>query len=102
MINRTTYQVQMSTDGNHKVIVTIEDPGGTDAALAWARATYAKLMRGDDSAEQAAGPAPEEAPPTCGVHQMPMVKVNGRRGPFWSCHEKNPDGSWCSYRPGNA
>ncbi len=28
-MNRTTYHVVMSTDGNHKVIVTIEDPAGT-------------------------------------------------------------------------
>ena len=33
------------------------------------------------------------------TERVPMVKVNGRRGPFWSCHEKNSDGSWCSYRP---
>ena len=35
----------MSTDGIHKVVVTIDDPGGTDAALAWAQATHYKLTR---------------------------------------------------------
>jgi hypothetical protein len=65
----------------------------------WLTGHYAKLLRGAESAEQEAEPAPEETPPICGVHQVPMVKVNGRRGAFWSYHENNPDGSWCSYRP---
>lgn len=42
---------------------------------------------------------PDAEPPMCGVHEMPMVLMHGRRGDFWSCHEKNPDGSWCSYKP---
>jgi len=29
MINKTTYQIEMCTDGKHKVIVTFEDPGGS-------------------------------------------------------------------------
>jgi hypothetical protein len=35
----------------------------------------------------------------CGVHGSPMAWQKGRAGYFWSCHEKLPDGSWCSYRP---
>ncbi len=41
----------------------------------------------------------EQEPPTCEVHQLPMVRVEGRRGAFWSCHQRMPDGSFCSYRP---
>jgi hypothetical protein len=37
--------------------------------------------------------------PICGIHSTPMVQVQGKHGPFWSCHEKNVDGSWCSYKP---
>jgi len=88
----------MSTDGNHKVTVTIEDPGGTDAALAWAKATYAKLIR-TNNASTAPSPEDVDEPPICAVHQLPMARMNGRLGPFWSCHEKNLDGSWCSYKP---
>jgi hypothetical protein len=40
----------------------------------------------------------EEAP-ICEVHKLPMTLMHGRRGDFWSCHEKNADGSWCSYKP---
>ena len=98
-MNRTTYQVVMSTDGKHQVIVTIEDPAGTKAALAWARATYAQLIKAEDLAEQPGDESQEQEPPECAIHQVPMVLVQGRRGPFWSCHQKNEDGSWCNYRP---
>jgi hypothetical protein len=33
--------------------------------------------------------------PQCPIHQKAMVYRNGRRGPFWSCHERKPDGRWC-------
>jgi hypothetical protein len=37
-------------------------------------------------------------PPECAVHHTPMVWVEkGKRGPFWSCRQKNEDGSWCSF-----
>jgi hypothetical protein len=39
-------------------------------------------------------------PPVCAIHEIPMVLVHGRKGDFWSCHEKMEDGkTWCSYRP---
>jgi hypothetical protein len=41
----------------------------------------------------------DQEPPLCGVHNIPMVWQKGKRGDFWSCHEKDPDGSYCSYRP---
>ena len=95
-MNRTTYEITMSTDGTHKVTVTVEDPGGIDAALAYAQGTYAKLMQpGRLSLAEPVG----EAPPQCGVHRIAMVLVQGKKGPFWSCHQKNIDGSWCSYKP---
>jgi len=89
----------MSTDGTHRVTVTVEDPGGIDAALAYAQGTYAKLMQ----PERLPLTEPvDEAPPQCGVHHISMVLVHGRKGPFWSCHEKQFDGSWCNYRATSA
>ncbi len=41
----------------------------------------------------------EVSAPTCEVHHVPMVPVEGKRGPFWSCHRRNADGSFCRYRP---
>ncbi len=38
----------------------------------------------------------------CGHHRVSMHLMNGKRGQFWSCHEKNEDGSWCTYRPPKA
>lgn len=106
MINRTTYQIEMSTDGKHKVIVTFEDPAGSKAAIAVARGIYSQLLKDEDLAEanlaQAnpkSNPVDEDNPPICGIHHLPMELVQGRRGPFWSCHERLEDGSWCTYRP---
>src|SRR5581483_8419901 len=37
--------------------------------------------------------------PICEVHQVPMVRMRGKHGPWWSCHQKDDDGEWCPYRP---
>jgi hypothetical protein len=43
---------------------------------------------------QANGPVP-----ICEVHQLPLVRMKGKHGPFWSCHQKDENGEWCQYRP---
>lgn len=128
---QTTYQVILSTDGKHTVIVTSDDPEKVKAASGWAKATYDGIVEryggkaypkhveggqnhnGEaanhiglnhsaaaqnhdfgDSQNQVA-----EQAPVCGVHGVLMVRVQGKHGPFYSCHEKNPDGNWCSYKP---
>ena len=42
---------------------------------------------------------PGKETPICGVHNVPMVEVKGKHGPFWSCHVRNEDGTFCSYKP---
>jgi hypothetical protein len=37
--------------------------------------------------------------PSCGVHKIPMVRVNGKYGAFWSCRQRNEDGSYCKFKP---
>ncbi len=37
--------------------------------------------------------------PICEVHQIPMVRMKGKHGTFWSCHQKDEAGEWCQYRP---
>jgi hypothetical protein len=37
--------------------------------------------------------------PICDVHKVSMVQRQGTYGKFWACPVKNPDGSWCKYRP---
>lgn len=99
-MNRTTYEITMSTDGTHKVTVTVEDPGGIEAALAYAQGTYAKLMKPATKHPETDDGFADV--PICAFHHIPMVHMNGRKGPFWSCHERNIDGSWCSFRPPGA
>jgi hypothetical protein len=98
--NKATYQIEMATDGTHRVTVTIEDPSGAKAAIAAARGIYSALLREDDLEEVAEQPAAidETNPPQCELHNVPMTLVQGSKGPFWSCHKKNDDGSWCSYK----
>ena len=99
-----TYEVRLALDGNHSVVVRSADPSQMNVAIAWAKATHAVLAArySDTIAEgsQAAADGPTE-PPTCGVHDIPMVRVEGKNGPFWSCHERDDQGRFCSYRPAN-
>ncbi len=97
--------------------VTSDDPAAVTEGLVWAKRTHEQLVRFDRTQTQAANDERESASqlvekardgeqsrqqeetPVCQVHDLPMVKVMGKRGEFWSCHQKNADGSWCSYRP---
>lgn len=102
MVN-STFQVILSTDGKHTVIATSNDPVQAKAALEWARVTYDAVVKryglkheqyqkdGDENGK--------DAVPTCAFHELPMIRVEGKYGPFWSCHQRNEDGSFCSYRP---
>ena len=116
----TKYQVNLCVDGKHSVSVQSDDPAAVTEGLLWAKKTWGQLVRlpgksfqtpsqdasvPTDPAVKSEAPHQDRAsdqgddePPICAVHQVPMVRVQGRKGPFWSCHEKNEDGSWCSYR----
>jgi hypothetical protein len=113
--------VNLCVDGKHTVSVQSDDPAAVTEGLLWAKKPWGQLLRlpgkpfeslVQAETEQTAqvaklevGHEPKQPaqlelePPVCGVHQVPMVRVNGRKGPFWSCHEKMADGGWCSYRP---
>ena len=53
------------------------------------QAQYGKRV---DTPEQ----AHEAVAPHCQVHGVPMKYRQGKRGPFWSCAERLPDGNWCN------
>src|SRR4051812_19953606 len=103
----TKYRVTLSVDGNHTVSVQSDDPAAVTEALVWAKKTYGQLGRLPQAAlpgellsdDLATAIRDSDEPPVCAVHALPMVRVSGKRDDFWSCHEKNDDGSWCSYRP---
>ena len=101
----TTYQITLAVDGRHTVTVTTDDAADTKAALTCGRALYEALVKRYGAPE----PAPTASPhavdggtaeaPMCAVNEMPMVRMQGKRGPFWSCHERNEESPFCSYRP---
>ena len=100
---QTTYQVTLSASGTHTITVTSDDEAAIEAAVSWAAHLYARLAKPGTSSQTE--PADEDidfderSAPDCGVHSVPMVRVQGRKGAFWSCHQRNPNGSFCSYRP---
>ena len=104
----TTYQITLAVDGRHTVTVTTDDAADTTAALTCGRALYEALVKRYGPPEAAPAVSPHGADagtaeaPMCAVHEVPMVRMQGKRGPFWSCHERNEDGSFCSYRPHTA
>ena len=101
---QTTYEVRLALDGNESVNVRSNDPSDMKVAITWAKATYealaARYADAPASQDQAQDQLPAE-PPICGVHDIPMVRVEGKNGPFYSCHERDEQGRFCSYRPSN-
>ena len=101
---QVTYEVKLSLDGNHSVCVRSADPSQMQLGIAWAKATHAALSaRYGEASVNADEPQDElpAEPPICGVHDIPMVRVEGKRGAVWSCHERDEQGRFCSYRPAN-
>ncbi len=103
MSQSVTFQIILSTDGKHTVMATTDQKELTDQALTWATATYDELLkrygRKCDQRPKVGGDANGATAPVCKVHQVPLVEVQGRHGLFWSCHERNEDGSFCAYKP---
>lgn len=95
---QTNYQVTLSRMGAHSVTVAGDDPEAVKTALHWAKGIYERL-EGLDKPQQEEDQQEEREAPICAVHDVPMVWQKGRKGYFWSCHERNPNGSFCSYRP---
>ena len=99
-----TYQVTLSSDGRPQVSVTSDGPAAARDAIPWLSQTYVTLLKDAKAVPRPATTltvpqAQAEVPPLCEVHQMPMTWQHGRKGYFWSCHEKLPNGDWCKYRP---
>src|SRR5215210_6112596 len=104
-MSKVIYEVTLSPDGKHCVSVKSDDPNSLKDALPLAMKIQEKLLQVEGSATSPTpvnqpGPQPQAQPPAplCGVHSTPMTQVQGKRGSFWSCHKKNLDGSWCSYK----
>lgn len=47
---------------------------------------------------------PQGQAPYCAIHHVPMrwkegVSKMGKNYAFWTCGQKNPDNSWCNFKP---
>ncbi len=101
-----TKQVILSTDGKHTIIVSGNTATEMVEAKKWATAAYDKMVkRYGLKHEQYTKPLNGQTNgnghtvPSCAVHKTPMVRVDGKFGAFWSCRQRNDDGSFCKYRP---
>jgi hypothetical protein len=93
----STYTIELRTDGRHVVTISDNDPVRIQEQLAHAKGIFLKLQ--DLARQQPAGVTSSgegNDPPICAIHQVPMAYMQGRKGPFWSCHAKDDDGNWCS------
>ena len=102
-MGKVIYEVKLSPDGRHSVSVKSDDPLSLKDALPLAKKIQEHLLGvtaapGKQPSVQAQDPEAPEAQ-LCGVHSTPMTQVQGKHGPFWSCHQRNLDGSWCNFRP---
>jgi hypothetical protein len=107
----------LSTDGKHTVHVTAETPEEMATLVPEAKTLYQDVLRTYGTKPQlwsdamhrtgngqalvgkridTVAQAHQAVAPVCPVHQTPMAYRQGKRGPFWSCHERMPDGQWCT------
>lgn len=109
-------ELYLSSDGKHTVHVSADTPEQLRDLVPAAKVLYREVV-GEFGGKAQVLPEATSSPsnghttvgkridtvaqtqaavtPRCPVHQQAMVYRNGRRGPFWSCHERKPDGRWC-------
>jgi hypothetical protein len=106
-MSKVIYEVTLSPDGKHSISVKSDDPLLLKDALPLAKKIQEKLLQAPEPSAPSTVSQTSIQPlnlqqaqaPLCEVHYSPMVSVQGKRGTFWSCHKRNEDGNWCSYRP---
>jgi hypothetical protein len=92
---QSRYLVQLTRKELVQVFAAVQqlrDAASDPEAVAFNEAILHKLAQSQEN-----GPVP-----ICEMHQIPMVRMKGKHGPFWSCHQRNDDGSFCTYRPPKA
>ena len=105
------YEVTIAFDGTCSVSLRSDDPLALQDALPVAKRLQQELAGVPDTRAEVISPPGQTAlpavdlhpqAPRCEIHQTPMSQVQGKHGPFWSCHQRNLDGTWCTYRPARA
>jgi len=80
----TTFTIELRTDGRHVVTISDDDPVRIQEQLAHAKGIFLKLQDLVRQQPPTVAPSGDDDPPICAIHQVPMVHMQGRKGPFWS------------------
>lgn len=93
-MGKTTYLVIAKLAGNFAMVGQTKDPTETVEQVVRRASEKPETVEIDE-----VSPVQPLKTPVCAVHKLPMILMHGRRGPFWSCHQKRDDGAWCDYKP---
>jgi hypothetical protein len=103
VLGTITFQLSQTADGKPKVLILADDPYAITVELGSLKTPPVYSAANPKEVAVVEQPSiPEERPdtPLCGIHNTPMTLVmKSKNGPFWSCHKRLDNGSWCSYRP---
>jgi hypothetical protein len=94
-MSNTTYHIIACMEGTLSVVGETTDPNKTIRDVIGRVSNPRQVQIAEPPPDENTPPQPT---PICGVHDVPVVWQKGRAGFFWSCHQKNLDGSWCSYK----
>jgi hypothetical protein len=93
-VGKTTYLVIAKMAGNFAMVGETKDPAeSVEEVVRRASERPDTVLKDEDPASGTL------IRPVCAIHELPMMLMHGRTGAFWSCHQKNQDGSWCAYKP---
>ena len=95
-MSNTKYHIIACMEGTLSVVGETTDPNKTIRDVIGRVANPAQVQISEGIRDES---IPLEPTPICADHVVPMVWQKGRAGYFWSCHKRNPDGSWCTYKP---
>ena len=101
LLESITFQLSHTADGKPKVLILANDPYAITVELGSLKTPPVYSAASATNISVVDQPVLAESPeaPICGNHHVPMNLMHGKRGAFYSCHERMPDGSWCNYRP---
>ena len=103
------YELFLSSDGKNTVRVKAQTKEGREAANIYAKRVFDRLIaRYGTKAEQYTKANSTQTngkvAPICGIHGSAAVwkegesKTTGKHYAFWSCPNKNADGSYCTFK----
>jgi hypothetical protein len=99
-MSQIKYQITFAVSGNHTISVSGDDKEALKEAVSWAKQVHTKLLATKQSDPQISNRSDQQQEaPVCAIHSTAMTWQQGKKGFFWSCHQKLPDGNWCPFKP---